>query len=120
MKLQKRTCFARNGAGASARRSTVRPICPRLTVCFTNKHIHAQCVDDVEHKTLVSASTLSKGEKAASSKSNIAGAKDLGREIAEKALGGKIETVVFDRNGRKYHGCVQAFADAAREAGLKF
>ena len=57
---------------------------PRLTVCFTNKHIHAQCVDDVEHKTLVSASTLSKGEKAASSKSNIAGAKDLGREIAEK------------------------------------
>ena len=93
---------------------------PRLTVRFTNKHIHAQCVDDVEHKTLLSASTLKKGEKVTASKSNIAGATDLGKEVAEKATAAKITNVVFDRAGRRYHGCVKAFADAAREAGLQF
>jgi len=93
---------------------------PRLVVKFTNKHIHAQCVDDIPHKTLLSASTLKKGEKVENSRSNIAGAQDLGKEVAEKAASASITTVVFDRAGRRYHGCVKAFAEAAREAGLKF
>ena len=93
---------------------------PRLTVYFSNKHIHTQCVDDAEHKTLLAASTLRKGEKSVGSRSNIASAKELGKEIGEKALANKIESVVFDRAGRQYHGCVKAFAEAAREAGLKF
>ena len=93
---------------------------PRLTVCFSNKHIHAQCVDDVEHKTLLAASTLRKGEKTIGSKSNIPAAKELGKEIGEMAMAKNIGTVVFDRSGRQYHGCVRAFAEAARETGLKF
>jgi large subunit ribosomal protein L18 len=93
---------------------------PRLVVKFTNKHIHAQCVDDVAHKTLLSASTLKKGEKVEASRSNIAGATELGKEVAEKAASSNITSVVFDRAGRRYHGCVKAFAEAAREAGLQF
>lgn len=93
---------------------------PRLVVKFTNKHIHAQCINDVEHKTLVASSTLKKGEKAEKSSSNVEGATALGKELAEKALAANINSVVFDRAGRRYHGCVKAFADAAREAGLQF
>ncbi len=93
---------------------------PRLTVYFSNKHIHAQCVDDVRHNTLVAASTLRKAEKATASKSNINGATELGKELGAKAQAQNIQKVVFDRAGRKYHGVVKAFADAAREAGLQF
>jgi len=77
-------------------------------------------VDDVEHKTLLAASTLRKGEKIVGSRSNVAAAIELGKEIGEKALASKIQSVVFDRAGRQYHGCVKAFAEAAREAGLQF
>jgi large subunit ribosomal protein L18 len=111
--LQKRRWRIRKKVNGTAER-------PRLTVRFTNKHIHAQCVDDVAHKTLFSASTLKKGEKATASKANIAGATELGKELAEKASSSNITQVVFDRAGRRYHGCVKAFADAARQAGLQF
>jgi large subunit ribosomal protein L18 len=111
--LQKRRWRIRKKINGTAER-------PRLTVRFTNKHIHAQCVDDVTHKTILSASTLKKGEKITSSKSNVNGAVEIGKELAEKATAANITNVVFDRAGRRYHGCVKAFADAAREAGLQF
>ena len=44
----------------------------------------------------------------------------VGTVIAKRALEKGIEEVVFDRGGFIYHGKVQALADAAREAGLKF
>jgi large subunit ribosomal protein L18 len=44
----------------------------------------------------------------------------VGKAIAERAKAKGIEEVVFDRGGFVYHGKIQALADAAREAGLKF
>lgn len=120
MKLQKKNILRQKRRWRIRKKVNGTADRPRLTVCFTNKHIHAQCVDDVEHKTILAASTLRKGERATASKSNIAGAAELGSEIGEKALANNIGTVVFDRSGRQYHGCVQAFADAVRKAGLKF
>ena len=81
----------------------------------------AHIIDDAKAHTLVAASTmekdiLSKVEKTA----NIEGAKAVGTAIAEKALAKGIDTVVFDRGGYLYHGRIEALADAAREAGLKF
>lgn len=89
---------------------------PRVVVHRTNTHIYAQIIDDVQHKTLVSATDLEVKKKM----KPIELAKEVGTILGEKAVKAKIEKVVFDRRGFKYHGRVKALADAAREAGLQF
>jgi large subunit ribosomal protein L18 len=91
---------------------------PRLSVFRSENHIYAQVIDDVAGTTLVSASTVEKSFEG--SGSNIEAAKKIGALVAERALQKGIEEVVFDRGGYIYHGRVQALAEAAREAGLKF
>jgi len=94
---------------------------PRLCVHRSSKHMRAQVVDDQTGRTLVSASSLDAEVKSAiKGGGNIAASKVVGRVIAERAKGKGIEKVVFDRGGYQYHGRVQALAEAAREAGLKF
>ena len=92
---------------------------PRLAVFRSVANIYAQVIDDRKGHTLVSAAS---NEKAAGLKSggNIAGAKAIGRLIAERAQAAGHKKVVFDRGGYLYHGRVKALADAAREAGLEF
>ena len=94
---------------------------PRMSVCFSNKNIHVQFIDDAAGVTLATASTLSKSvpdrDKLAA---NVASAKTIGTAAAQAAIGKGIKQVVFDRGGARYHGKVKALADAAREAGLKF
>jgi large subunit ribosomal protein L18 len=103
----------KNVSGTSAK--------PRLTVFKSLRHIYAQLIDDVSGKTLAAASTMDK-EVGAGIKhgGNVEAAKKVGASIAQKALGKNIKNVVFDRSGYKYHGCVKALADAAREKGLDF
>jgi len=94
---------------------------PRLSVFRSAKHIYAQVIDDTAHKTVAMASTMDetlKGSLSGLKKSEKA--KKIGAAIAERCKAKGIEAVVFDRNGFIYHGRVQALADAAREAGLKF
>lgn len=93
---------------------------PRLCVHFSNKHINAQLIDDESGKTLLGLTTYSKDVRENKLRANVDGAKELGKQVAELAKGKGIESVVFDRNGRRYHGSVKAFADAAREGGLTF
>ena len=94
---------------------------PRLSVFRSNNHMYAQIIDDTVGKTLVSASTLQKDVTAELEKTNdVAAAAYLGTVIAKRALDAGITTVVYDRGGFIYQGKVQALADAAREAGLKF
>ncbi len=94
---------------------------PRLAVFRSNKHIYAQIIDDVAGNTLAAASTVEKdiADKVEFT-STVEGAKAVGEAIAKKALEKGISEVVFDRGGYVYHGKIQALADAAREAGLKF
>ena len=94
------------------------PECPRLNIFRSNKNIVAQVIDDVAGKTLVSASTMDKEVK--TKQANIEAAKEVGELIAKRAIKAGIKNVVFDRGGYIYHGKVQAFAEAAREAGLEF
>lgn len=90
---------------------------PRLCIFRSAKHVYAQVIDDVTGKTIVSASTLdTDGTKGANKEACTA----IGKEIAKRALGKSIKSVVFDRNGFLYHGRVKALADAARAAGLEF
>jgi large subunit ribosomal protein L18 len=97
---------------------------PRLTVFRSVAHIYVQVVDDMSGRTIASASTVEAGVKGSPKKDvkggNIAGAKAIGKTIAERLLEKGVKRVVFDRNGFLYHGRVKAVADAAREAGLEF
>jgi large subunit ribosomal protein L18 len=95
---------------------------PRLTVFRSLNDIYAQLIDDVNGVTLVAASSKNKElvEDIKGSKGKINKSKLVGKLIGQKALEKKIETVIFDRNGYRYHGRVQAVAEGAREAGLKF
>jgi len=89
---------------------------PRLTVTISNLHISAQLIDDENKITLAQATTVGAKAKGTMTEKAIV----IGTEIAKKAKAAKISTVIFDRNGRLYHGRVKALADAARAEGLKF
>ncbi len=102
-------------------RVTGTPERPRLCVYRSLNHIYAQVVDDRSGRTVASASSLDKEmRKQLKGGGNIAAAKVVGKAIAERARAAGVELVVFDRGGYKYHGRVQALAESAREAGLKF
>jgi large subunit ribosomal protein L18 len=94
---------------------------PRLAIYRSNHHIYAQAIDDTQHHTLATASTLdpelrSQLSAAATCEASAA----VGKLVAERLLSKGIQTVVFDRGGNLYHGRVRALAEAAREAGLNF
>lgn len=92
---------------------------PRLSVFRSNKEIYAQLVDDVNGKTLISASSRDK-DIADSKKTKTELSKLVGISIGTKAVKAGIEKIGFDRNGYLYHGRVKSLAEGAREAGLKF
>ncbi|MCA9798291.1 MAG: 50S ribosomal protein L18 [Cyanobacteria bacterium HKST-UBA04] len=92
---------------------------PRLAVYRSLKHISAQVIDDVTHKTLASASSTEKGMSLKHG-GNIDAAQAIGKAIGERAKKAGVATVVFDRGGNLYHGRIKALADAARETGLTF
>jgi large subunit ribosomal protein L18 len=103
------------------KRVTGNPERPRLSVFRSNVHIYAQVIDDTVGRTLVAASTVETSvSQTITDQPKIEQAKAVGRAIAERAKAAGIEKVVFDRGGYKYHGRVQALAEAAREAGLNF
>ncbi len=93
---------------------------PRLAVSRSLRHIRAQIIDDSTGQTLCAASSLDPEFPDGQTGGNTAGAAKVGALLAERARAAKIETVVFDRGGRQYHGRVKALADAAREGGLTF
>lgn len=107
---------------AAKTRHAIRAIgANRLTIHKTPRHIYAQIFTSDGAKVLVSACTLQSEIKGGlASTGNIEAAKAVGKVIAEKAKAAGILKVAFDRSGFKYHGRVQALADAAREAGLSF
>ena len=94
---------------------------PRLAVFRSDKHFYAQIIDDQAGNTLVSASTVQKEVQSELEKTNnVEAAAYLGTVVGKKAVEAGITEVVFDRGGFIYQGKIAAFADAAREAGLKF
>ena len=94
---------------------------PRLSIHRSAEHIYAQVIDDIGHRTLVTASTLDPDLRPL-----LAGlkktqrAEKVGETVATKALAQGVTKVAFDRGSFGYHGRVQALADAARKAGLSF
>ncbi len=94
---------------------------PRFCVYRSNVHIYVQVIDDVAGKTVASASTTEKEiGKMVEGKNKTEAAKIVGAEAAKRAIEAGVKEVVFDRGGYIYTGRVEAVADGAREAGLKF
>ena len=91
---------------------------PRVCVRFTNKNIHAQCIDDENSHTLHGIATTHADYK--DILPNVNGSEKFGTAFGSKIKGSGVSAIVFDRAGRKYHGCVKAFADALRKEGLQF
>ena len=113
VRVKKHTRMRNRFAGTAER--------PRLAVFRSNNHMYAQIIDDSVGNTLVAASTTEKAAREELEHTNtVEAAAYVGTLIAKRALEKGIDTVVFDRGGFIYHGKVQALADAAREAGLKF
>ena len=92
---------------------------PRLVVTRSSRHIVAQVVDDVEGRTLASASSMEADLRDVSD-DKTAKAKRVGELVADRAKAAGVGTVVFDRAGNRYPGRVAALADGAREGGLTF
>jgi large subunit ribosomal protein L18 len=107
---------------AKTTRSHIRTLgVPRLSVHRSAQHIYAQVQSADGDKVIASASTVQKGiAEGLKGTKNKAAAAAVGKAVAEAALKAGVDKVAFDRSGYRYHGRVQALADAAREAGLKF
>ncbi len=94
---------------------------PRLTVHRTPRHIYAQVISADGAQVVAVASTVQKAIREQAGKTgNVVAAGVVGKVIAEKARAAGVTRVAFDRSGFRYHGRVQALADAAREGGLEF
>ena len=93
---------------------------PRLSINRSLKHFSCQVIDDLSGKTLVSASTRDKAVRGTlTAAGNCEAAAKIGKLIAERAAQAGVSMVRLDRGYTKYHGRVNAFADAAREGGLQ-
>ena len=94
---------------------------PRLVIFKSNRHIYGQLVDDNTQKTLLSSSTNDKDlAKDLSSSTKVEQSKVVGYSLAKKIKSKKIDKIVYDRNGYRYHGRVKALAEAIREKGINF
>ena len=92
---------------------------PRLSIHRSGKHIYAQVIDDIQGRTVASASTIDKDVKGKGG-ATTQSAQDVGKRVAERAKAAGVTRVIFDRGGFLFHGRVKALADAAREGGLEF
>jgi large subunit ribosomal protein L18 len=92
---------------------------PRLSVFRSSRHVYAQVIDDVNGRTIASASTIEKDARTDAT-STVDAAKAVGKRLGERAKAAGVTATVFDRGGFRYHGRVAGVAEGAREAGLQF
>ncbi len=92
---------------------------PRISVYRSARHIYAQVIDDVSGTTLASASTVAKDLRGEVSGKKSERAKSIGSALAKVCQDKGVNSVIFDRNGYRYHGRVKAIAEGARAGGLK-
>ena len=118
MALSKRELFQKRRMRVRNKLRKVNTGRVRLSVHRSNKNISVQLIDDLQGKTLASASSLEK-DLGVVNKNNVEAATKVGTAIAERAKKAGVEEAYFDRGDFLFHGKVKALAEAAREAGLK-
>lgn len=90
---------------------------PRMTVLKSNRHMYVQIIDDVQGRTIAAATDIQKD--LVKLRPNVANAEKLGEIVGKRLMDLKVTSVVFDRNGYRYHGIVKAIAEGARKAGIQ-
>lgn len=95
---------------------------PRLAIFRSHKHIYAQLIDDNNGKTILASSTVEKivREKVAKKTATKEASRIVGGIIGKKALEKNIQTIIFDRGSKPYHGRVAELAEGVREIGVIF
>lgn len=99
---------------------------PRVAVFRSSRHIYAQIIDDINRKTLLQASSLTKGvadiikEDTKDKLSKVDVASYVGKYLGEQAVSNGIKKVCFDRGGYIFHGRIKSLADGLREKGVEF
>ena len=116
MSIQRKLAAARERRRQRVRRKVRNAGVPRVSVVRSARNIYAELIDDAQHKTLVSCSTLELKVLKGSKKER---AHRVGKELAERAKKAGIDTVVFDRGAFLYHGRVAALAEGLKEGGLR-
>ena len=114
-----KTATRRRRAARGRKKITGTAERPRLVVTRSSRHIVAQVVNDIEGRTVASASSMEADLRALDGDKSAKAAR-VGELVAERATAAGVETVVFDRSGNRYHGRVAALADGARSGGLAF
>ena len=92
----------------------------RLSVSRSAKNISAQIIDDMNNKTLLSASSIEKDIKTMKKTNKTEVSKLVAERLAKKAQEKKITKIYFDRGIYKYHGRVKIFAETLRKNGMEF
>ena len=94
---------------------------PRLIVFRSNTNIYAQIFDDTNKKTLFSCSSIDKDLRGDMKKvkSKMAQSIFIGEKLSVKLKKAKINKIIFDRNGYRFHGRVKALADSIKKSGIK-
>ncbi len=116
MSLLKKLAAARKRRGLRIRSKVRNAGMPRVSVFRSARNIYAQLIDDTQHKTLISCSTLELTELQGSKKER---AHQVGKELAQRALKAGIDAAIFDRGRFLYHGRVAAIVEGLREGGLR-
>ena len=119
-KKDKKICARNKRIRRIRKKISGTPVCPRMRVFRSNRHIYVQIIDDTKQTTLVAMSSQEKDFDTSDLKGKCEQAERVGELIASKAQAAGIEKVVFDRGGNLYHGRVKALTDGARKGGLKF
>ena len=114
---KKTTCERRKNRVRCSVRSKGRI---RLSVFRSCQYVYAQLIDDQNHRTLASASSLEKEAPFGKSRLNCSAAEWVGKTVAERGIKVGVKTVVFDRGSCRFHGRIKALADGARAAGFVF
>ncbi len=114
-----RTATRRRRAKRGRKKISGTPERPRLVITRSSRHIVAQVVNDIEGRTIASASSMEADLRSLDGDKSAKAAR-VGELVAERAKAAGVETVVFDRSGNRYHGRVAALADGARSGGLAF
>ena len=113
--IQRKKCRIRNKLKKNASSDRYR-----LSVSRSLKNFSAQIIDDVNNKTLLSASSIEKDIKNGPKTNKISMSKIVAEKLAKKAIDKNIKKIYFDRGKFKYHGRVKEFAEILRKKGMEF
>ena len=89
---------------------------PKIIVFRSNKNISIQVIDNKSNSTICSSSSLDKDISKGKNKTDIS--RIVAEDMSKKIKSNKIDKIVFDRSGYRFHGRVKIIAETLKENGI--